>query len=517
MDEKKIRKLYGEKMWHFCRDNFSTILDEPGKLISIMESYFNSSHLLFDDLYNQDKLVMFKNYIYSIYREEKRIIKNVSIDTPEVLFDKAGYYFYECSTEEEIQKFKKYYRDDEELCTFYGNRLNSCYVFFAVKKNADSIDRNNFLNPNRQDEYGTSVISIQFTKDKSHTLSIKNRYNHKVVNPDATFSNNLDNIISGLTKSFEIHYGLKQEFLNGFDLNGYVRGNDGKYYKYNYEICNNYYCTDNIILNNFKIEEEYLDMARYLVFDYFILDMQEKKFIKHNYILDDCFFEIEKNIEKIEILNDNENKNKKINLYHSEGISSIILDKYNRIIKYSNPFIEEIGDHFLSRCYSLKIIDLPKVKVVGRNFLSQCVSLKEISLPNVKKVGSDFGNSKIEKVNLPNLEVIDEYFLLSNSVIKELSLPSVRVIGNKFLTESINLEHISLPNVRIINSFFLTYNKKLKELILPNIRSIGNYCLSCNKSIDKFEAPLLEKIGLDFLADTPYMCNKQLNENNITK
>ena len=39
------------------------------------------------------------------------------------------------------------------------------------------------------------MISIQFTKDDAHTLSIKNRYNHSVNDPDATFSNNLDNII----------------------------------------------------------------------------------------------------------------------------------------------------------------------------------------------------------------------------------------------------------------------------------------------------------------------------------
>ena len=49
----------------------------------------------------------------------------------------------------------------------------------------------NFKKPIREDEYGTSVMSIQFTKDEAHTLSIKNRYNHSVVNPDATFSNNL--------------------------------------------------------------------------------------------------------------------------------------------------------------------------------------------------------------------------------------------------------------------------------------------------------------------------------------
>lgn len=91
--------------------------------------------------------------------------------------------------------------------------MDKCHVFFAIKTNVDSIQRKHFLNPERQDEYGTSVISIQFTKDESCTLSIKNRYNHRVINCDATFSNNLDNIIPGLTRSFEKYYGLKQKKL----------------------------------------------------------------------------------------------------------------------------------------------------------------------------------------------------------------------------------------------------------------------------------------------------------------
>lgn len=73
------------------------------------------------------------------------------------------------------------------MCTFQGDRLNRCRVFFAVKKDVDSIKREDFKNPEREDLYGTSVISIQFTKDGSNTLSIKNRYNHRVINPDATF------------------------------------------------------------------------------------------------------------------------------------------------------------------------------------------------------------------------------------------------------------------------------------------------------------------------------------------
>ena len=134
------------------------------------------------------------------YKEEV----NYNVENPKDLLNKAGYILYECKTEEEVQSFKKYYAKGEELCTFNGNRLDSCYVYFAVKKDVDNIKREDYKEPKRQDQYGTSVVSIQFTKDDTHTLSIKNRYNHTVDNPDATFSNDLDNIIKGLTDSFEV-------------------------------------------------------------------------------------------------------------------------------------------------------------------------------------------------------------------------------------------------------------------------------------------------------------------------
>jgi len=152
--------------------------------------------------------------------------------------------------------------------------------FFAVKENVDQIKREDFVKPSRQDEYGTSVISIQFTKTSTHTLSIKNRYNHTVNNPDATFSNNLDNIIPGLTDSFA-RAGYVQTYVKPcFELPNYVLAADGKYYKYNIEINNIYYCPNNVIIDNFEVHEYNKDS--FIVFDYFILDLKEKKILLYD-------------------------------------------------------------------------------------------------------------------------------------------------------------------------------------------------------------------------------------------
>ena len=158
----------------------------------------------------------------------------------------AGYTLYECHTEEEIQSFKKYYAPDEALCTFKGNRLDTCIVFFAVKDNVDEIKRENFTKPRREDEYGTSVISIQFSRDSVNTLSIKNRYNHRVNNPDNTFYNNLDNIIPGLTHSFNQYYGLdiNSNISSKLKLENFILGSDKKYHHYNIENQNIYFCSN---------------------------------------------------------------------------------------------------------------------------------------------------------------------------------------------------------------------------------------------------------------------------------
>lgn len=163
-DEKIIRKKYGERMWHYCRSNFSTILEEPGKLSSIILSAFAESKNIYEFLVESNQLEDFKNYIYKLYNLSKLGYKeevNYNVENPKDLLNKAGYILYECKTEEEVQSFKKYYAKGEELCTFNGNRLDSCYVYFAVKKDVDNIKREDYKEPKRQDQYGTSVVLRQ--------------------------------------------------------------------------------------------------------------------------------------------------------------------------------------------------------------------------------------------------------------------------------------------------------------------------------------------------------------------
>ena len=502
---KKIKKKYGEELMHLCRKLFPTILETPNLLYSILEEHFGFSKMLASDIIENDLIEDFRNYINSFVLGTNEL-KEVE-ETPEELLKKAGYNLYECKTEEDIQKFKKYYKSGEELCTFNGGRLRRCYVFFAVKCDAQKIKREDFQNPKRQDEYGTSVISIQFSRGDNNTLSIKNRYNHTVNNPDATYNNNLEKIIPGLTKSFEKHYGLninsniynESSFLT--DELQYVLGSDNKYYRYNMEINNIYYCENNIIIDNREVITKYnKEKERYILLDYFIIDKKEKNIKLYDEEIKDSFIDT---INKIGIIKDIiETKEKEITIiYEDLKEVKIKLDETNNIEGYINDYIEEIENNFLIYNEEVKNIKLPKVKYIKDKFLFYNERLKTIDLPNVEKIENNFlsNNEDIEEIHFPKLKKIADNFLQVNRELKEVYLPNVVIIGDNFFVDNALIEKICIPNIEIVGNYFLYSNEALKYAYFPKLKEIGNNFMFCNRVLKYINLLLLEKIGSNFL------------------
>ena len=493
-DLKIIKKKYGENMMHLCRELFPTILEKEGILSQVILDSFEASHELYNDLISNNLVVAFENYIYE--RLDYKTDKIVKITkTPKELLSEAGYDLYECHTENEIQEFKKYYSPGEELCTFGGGRLENCYVFFAVKKNIEEIKRANFHNPDRQDLYGTSVLSIQFTRDDAHHLSIKNRYNHTVVNPDATFSNNLDNIIPGLTDSFEKCYGMAQKCnSNNFEIPNYVCVGE-KYYKYNYEIDNIYYCPNNIIIDNYEVKR--LDKRKYILLDYYILDFQNKEIKSYQPI--DSFPSTIGKITKIEVEKDEEEKRIKIETVY--GSVFISLDKNNNIIYYQNDTVKKISDNFMRYNVTLSNLKLPQAQIIENSFLYHNKALKVIELPECREIGNYFlkNNTSIKNVYLPKAQVIEDYFLHYNEALEVIELPECRKIGDYFLDKNSDIENVYLPQVQTIENSFLAYNKTLKVIELPECREIGMGFLENNTNIKNVYLPQAQVIEDYFL------------------
>lgn len=499
-DLRKIKKHYGEKMMHLCKKLFPTILETEGLLYQILTSTFHPTRELYKDI-EEKHIEVFKDIINGKLSLDETT-KVISTKTPKELLEEAGYILYECNTEDEIQSFKKYYAKGEELCTFSGHRLDKCHVFFAVKKDVDKIKREDFKSPDRQDEYGTSVISIQFSKGKINTLSIKNRYNHSVLNPDATYSNNLENIKEGLTSSFESTYNLNinsnQESYQS--IPGYILASDGKHYKFNYEINNTYYCPDNIIIDNSKPIK--YDKSTCIVFENFILDLQKKTITKYDNKKYDSFIDTIPKIEKVIVENNND---KKVITINDEIV--IVLDKTNSIIEYKNHKIESIGPNFLLANKKLEKIDIPNVKRIGSNFLKSNYHLTKIDLPNVEIINSGFlsYNTHIKEIYLPKVKTIRDNFLFYGRRVETIIAPELIAVGNSFIHTNQNMKRIFLPKLEIIGKRFLFNNEELEEVILPSVREIGDCFLMRNKTLKRIDLPNVEKLGLDFLPDNTDM------------
>lgn len=194
-------------------------------------------------------------------------------------FKKAGYDTVIFDDKEKIAECEKYYASGERICTYndLSGRMKQYHMLVAIKKDIDKIQRSK--KPQREDEYGTSILNIQIAKNGSH-MSIKNRYNHTVSECDSTFNNNLDLLVFGLQAKVLGYYNIaslnknKNYYKNIVNINGI-------YLKYRAEVNNVYF--GNFVLdsvNGIRFE----DSSRYYVNDCYdnpcVLDFQNKEVIK---------------------------------------------------------------------------------------------------------------------------------------------------------------------------------------------------------------------------------------------
>lgn len=389
----------------------------------------------------------------------------------------------------------------------------------------ENIKRQNFKNPQREDKYGTSVISIQFSKYDS-SLSIKNRYNHSVQNPDNTFNSNLDNIISGLTDAFYSDFGVKdtQNSNNSFTLENYVKVG-GKYYYYNLEMNNIYYCDNNILIDYFRVKQ--LPNSQMLV-DTYIIDFQNKTISLYDDELEDSMPETISNIKKISYSNniitiekeDNTkveievNDKRQIISYTDESLTTC-KDKFlmhsNGLIQLNLPALQNCGDFFAFHCESLQKLNLPSLQNCDDYFLSCNKELKILSLPVLKKCGFMFisENECLQELNLPALQECGPRFLEYNTELKQLYLPALQNCGTNFMYYNTDLQELNLPALKMCYDDFLYYNTELKQLNLPALQICGNDFVFTNKSLKELNLPVLQKCGDGFLHSNTEL--KQLN------
>lgn len=194
-------------------------------------------------------------------------------------FKKAGYDTVIFDDEEKIAECKKYYATGEVICTYnnLSGRMSQYHMLVAIKKDIDKIQRSK--TPQREDEYGTSILNIQIAKNGSH-MSIKNRYNHTVSECDSTLNNNLDLLVPGLQAKVLGYYNIASLNKNKNYYKNIVNIN-GVYLKYITEVENVYF--GSFVLDS-KNGVRFEDNGRYYVNtdrdNLCVLDFHDKKVIK---------------------------------------------------------------------------------------------------------------------------------------------------------------------------------------------------------------------------------------------
>lgn len=208
------------------------------------------------------------------------------------------------------------------------------------------------------------------------------------------FSNNLDNIILGLTASFSKFYDLKQEkkFVI-VPIPGYKWCNDDKYYPVNISVAFTYFCPNNLVIH---YGANRYDKGEYLLFDCFLLNFKTNEITDLSYDLEpqrdfkqkpDGFIKLCSSIEKIEI--EKIEKNKMIKIYDQEaGLTELALNSRNQIISLKNETVKTIDSAFLYYSSKLKEISLPKVKEIGEWFMPCAGEIEKIYLPKAKSIES---------------------------------------------------------------------------------------------------------------------------------
>ena len=437
---KQLKKHHGEAFARIIRD--AGLLNIPD-IVHILEFAGNNPE-------NAQNLV---KYIQAKYHR-KPGTKARTEKTPFALLDTAGYDAFLVETLEQQNSIEKYFRQGEKLCTFNDpTRYQTHYVIHAVKRGADKIKP--AAVPQRQDEYGTSVISIQISKVDNH-ISIKNRYNHKVDCCDATFSNNPDNIISGLTSALNRYFDIDIYAVN---MPEYFIERHGQLMYYDYEMDGKFfgrgcYATHKGIQT---INKDYQ-----IMFDCMILDTRTGEITNlYNFFGPDYFkfFETFFKGKKIQITTNPHNKAQQLISAGGEHIATV---EDNYIVELTLPKTPEIiVPGFEAIFFKLREINLPDTEIIPAGFFSKCNS-----------------SDTLEVVNIPKARILGSSFLFNCGNIKKLNASMVEKIGSQALWYNNSLEYLCMPMLQQIGEGkydglfdeILHANKVLKSVYVPKLQ-----------------------------------------------
>lgn len=477
---KQLKKQNGERVAHVIRE--ALLLDVPN-IVHILEFAGN----------NPDEVKQLTPIIREIYKIQKKSEYQTDKKPLELLND-AGYDAFVADTLEKQNSIKKFFRPGEELCTFRDpTRYEKNYIIHAIKRGADKIEP--LDNPERQDEYGTSVISIQIAKTGGF-ISIKNRYNHTVNDPDATFNDNPDEIIPGLTNSLKKYFNV---FFNTSEseMPGNFRMVNDQLVRYNYEIHNIYFGADYYFSGSEIIR---LNNDYELMLDCFVLDVRDGKIKniaeldKYGYPADSTYDFLSDlfNGKKVKIELDSQNKKEKIVSVDGQKLLRVV---NGQITELFVPGVTNTEKNLLTFTEALKKLDMPDVREIGDNFCVRNAVLNSLHMPKLQKTGKDFltSNRDLIELNLPELVKMGPYSLQNNHKMESIYVPKCESDIGFLQPTQPNLKHFYAPLLQDERLNYFALNSTAIAMQIARMR--------VHKFIDDMANDARKKLNIRVVAD----------------
>ncbi|MBQ8132563.1 MAG: leucine-rich repeat protein [Bacilli bacterium] len=477
-DFEYIKKFYGEHIAKLCREIVPELFEEPTLVPRLMAACFAPHHELYKDLMILGKYNL-RNLMYTRLNRKEELF--TSPKSAKELLQDAGYNLFVCTKPEDINYFKHCYDPDELLCTFRDgveSRFEESYYFFLTTENAFRLKREDFPNPDRNDDYSKSIICLQVNRN-SHTVRMTSRYNHGVDFPDSMFSNNLDNINPGLRYAFERDFGIKvsqQDCVSLGDLQElhYVEyGPYSTFYKFNEIIDDKIYCPNNVVLEDGEVH--YVDRDSKNLLDYYVIDHKEKVFRTYDKEQEDHYQDTK--FKKCDYVKGKDIDTYKIT-FEDDHELYLMADRMNRIVSVLDNSSTEIGDNYFSFCPYIRDVTLGRVRKIGNNFVSGSKELTNLYTPYAEVIGDNYAysNTKVRDFTMDYLCYVGANCFQSNKGVRDLYLPSMIVAGGYFFGQNEKMRSINLPNCTHLGTESFGWCENVQELSIPNLVDAGSDC-----------------------------------------
>lgn len=426
----------------------------------------------------------------------------ISKDPFELLKEK-GYNAYYADTLEKQNdpEFQKYFAPDEELCTFKDpERYKHFHILHVVKSDADNIRREDFKNPQREDKYGTSVMSIQILKEGGF-IAIMNRYNHAVENADNTYNSDPDQIALGLSMALKRYFNvdfssrhvvlpIEYKCINNQIFKCEYRG---------HKLC----VGDGFYIHDDRVH--YINKNSELMIDYqYVLNLSTKtvRDITNSYDTFPRVLSHELHDKKLQVRSYKRVDKTGRNVHYITklyGDNQEILTLTNGYLtKLHLPHTQNLPGHCLCHQKKLQEISAPQLKSIGKGSLSNTDAFPNkisVFFPLLTDVADDvLKEAHIGRLEAPNIRRVGHSFCECATFDSSISLPKVQNVGDRFCWGiQTSQKFFAFPCLKKVGQDFFQY-VPIKGLSVLSLEETDSNFIS-NTSINYFKAPNLQKLG----------------------